>query len=152
MMHPPRWQRHFLRLARFIALERSKDPSTKQGAVIVAPNKHEVSSGHNGFPMGLEDNKEMLANRAAKYNLTVHAEHNAILLAPGAVTACALYTWPLPPCVRCAGAIRQAGVAEVLYPTPSRNSENYLRWRKDHEWALWVFKKTGIRVKEISLK
>lgn len=61
----------------------SKDTSTKVGAVLVSPDKRSLSIGYNGFPPGFPDRKKWLENRdekngLTKYELTNHAERNAI--------------------------------------------------------------------------
>ena len=62
----------------------SKDPSTKTGAVLVSPDRRSISIGYNGFPPEFPDRKLWLYNRGelkdefTKYDLTNHAERNAI--------------------------------------------------------------------------
>ena len=88
-----RWDQHFLQLAIDHA-RMSKDPSTRVGAVIVGPDREIRSSGFNGFPRGIEDTAERLADREMKLRLIVHAEMNAVLNAVrgGAqVKGCSLY-------------------------------------------------------------
>ena len=55
------WDRRFMELAAFYA-RWSKDPSTQVGAVITR-GKQQVSQGYNGFPAGVADLPERLANR-----------------------------------------------------------------------------------------
>ena len=117
------WDLHFLKLAQTVS-EMSKDPSTKVGAVIVDKNKYIVSTGYNGFPKCIEDNHR-LDNREVKYDIIIHAELNAILTAGRqgkSVEGCTIYTWPLPPCVKCASTIIQAGITRAVsfYPENDR--------------------------------
>ena len=70
----------FLELAK-LASTRSKDPSTKTGAVIVRPNKTVVSVGFNGFPQGMPDDEELYKDRDEKYSRIVHCEVNALIFA-----------------------------------------------------------------------
>jgi len=49
-----RWDRWFLDMAEFVS-GKSKDPSTKCGAVITRPDHTVVSMGYNGFPRGVEE-------------------------------------------------------------------------------------------------
>ena len=109
------WDLRYLRLARFIAQEFSKDPSTKVGAVIVRPNRTIAGIGYNGLPRGVVDSPERLNDRETKYGCTVHAELNAILNCAERPEGCTLYVWPLPPCSNCAAAIIQAGVKRVVH-------------------------------------
>jgi dCMP deaminase len=56
----PDWNHFFFGMAEYVA-SRSKDRSTKVGAVIFNPTTHAVLSiGYNGFPRGILDSKEDL--------------------------------------------------------------------------------------------
>jgi dCMP deaminase len=48
------WDEFFIRQAMLVA-EKSKDPSTKVGCVIVGPDKEVRSLGFNGFPRGVRE-------------------------------------------------------------------------------------------------
>lgn len=108
------WDQRFLALAEHIA-GWSKDRSTKVGAVIVDPDRRVVSIGFNGFPRGIADDAR-LEHRETKYEMIVHAEVNALMFAGRPVRGCTLYTWPLPPCSRCAALLIQAGIGRVVSP------------------------------------
>ena len=74
-----KWDQRFIDLAMHIA-DWSKDPSTKVGAVVVDPStRRVVSTGFNGFPVGVEDTADRLENREIKYEMVVHAEQNALV-------------------------------------------------------------------------
>ena len=108
------WDARFLALAEHIA-QWSKDPSTKVGCVIASSDRRVVSTGFNGLPSGVEDSLERLTDRDLKYEMTVHAERNAIINARRDLTGCRLYV-TLRPCSVCAAMIIQAGIAEVITP------------------------------------
>ena len=108
------WDRRFLALAEHIA-DWSKDPSTKVGCVIASADRRVVSTGFNGLPSGVEDTDERLETRALKYEMTIHAERNAIISARRDLTGHRLYV-TLMPCSVCAAMIIQAGLAEVICP------------------------------------
>ena len=55
-----KWDRRFLDLAAHISTW-SKDPSTKVGCVVVGEDREIRSTGFNGFPRGIEDDEERLA-------------------------------------------------------------------------------------------
>lgn len=103
----------YLEMARFIATKFSKDPSTKVGAVITRPDRTVAGIGYNGLPRGVADDERLL-DRELKYEMTVHAELNAILNCREPLAGYTLYVWPLPPCARCATAIIQAGIRRVV--------------------------------------
>ncbi|NLW15654.1 MAG: dCMP deaminase family protein [Erysipelothrix sp.] len=111
------WDEYFMGVAHLSAL-RSKDPSTRVGAVIVDPNKKIIGIGYNGFPIGVSDDVNPWEREGdfvnSKYAYVVHAELNAILNAPTQVRGCSLYV-SLFPCNECAKAIIQSGIKEIVY-------------------------------------
>ena len=117
----------------------SKDPSTQVGAVIVDGNNRIVSIGFNGFPQGVEDSEERLVDRETKYDIIVHAEANALMFANKSVEGCTLYTWPFPPCSRCAGLIIQSGITRVVSVVHTGE-----RWKKNFDLARQLFHEAGI--------
>jgi len=125
------WDQWFLDLAKHMSL-RSKDPSTKCGAVI-ANGKKLISVGYNGFPAGCNDSPELYLNRERKYRRVLHAEQNALLTANCALTGFTCYVWPLPPCATCMAMLIQSGIKRVvtLHPT----LEQRKRWGDDFSEA-----------------
>lgn len=124
----------------------SKDPSTKVGAVIVRPNNTVASVGYNGFPRGVSDSPERLADREEKLALTIHAELNAILNAGESLEGYRIYITH-PPCVSCAIHIKQAGIEEVIYKKPT--PELVARWGPSLERAVNVMDEAGLIFEEI---
>lgn len=109
------WDSYFMTMAYLVATK-SKDPSSKVGAVIVGPDREVRSTGYNGLPRGLNDTEERYA-KPLKYNLINHAEENAILNCSRIGTStkgCSLYV-PWIPCSLCTKSIIQAGIIEVIY-------------------------------------
>lgn len=108
------WPEFFFSLAELTS-KKSKDRSTKCGAVIVGPDNEVRSLGYNGFPRGVDDDVEERHQRPDKYLWTEHAERNAIYNAARAgicLKGCALYLqWQ--PCSDCARAIIQSGITKV---------------------------------------
>jgi dCMP deaminase len=102
----------FLGLAQYVA-QRSKDPSTRVGAVIVRPDRTVASMGYNGFPRGVGDDPVRYRDRGTKYLMVVHAEQNALLTAREPLHGYTCYT-TLHPCGNCAGAIIQSGIKRVV--------------------------------------
>jgi dCMP deaminase len=108
-----KWHIRFLRLAQEVA-SWSIDPSTKVGCVLVR-NRRVVSTGYNGFPKNISDNFERLMDREKKYEITVHAEVNAVTTAAlhGVSTeGCNAYV-TFSPCSHCAAVLINAGIQEV---------------------------------------
>lgn len=111
------WDEFFLGMARYVST-RSKDPSTKVGAVITF-GKDIVSVGFNGLPKRMDDNNIKYWQRPLKYDLVIHAEQNAIIQARGQNLEGATLYCTLHPCVDCAKSIIQAGIREVVYHSDS---------------------------------
>jgi dCMP deaminase len=138
----PSWDQWYVDLAAFVA-QRSRDPSTKVGAVIVRPDKTVASIGFNGFPRGIEDKPELLANRDEKYPRTIHAELNAILTANEPLDGYSIYC-TLHPCAECAACIIQKRIARVVAFEPSENER--LRWGRSFVIAKSMLSEAGITV------
>lgn len=111
----PNWDQYYLDICKVVA-SRSKDPHTQIGCVVVGP-AHEIrSTGYNSFPRGIRDNVPERLERPAKYLWMEHAERNAICNAARAGTStegCTIYV-EIMPCMDCARAIVQAGIADVV--------------------------------------
>lgn len=134
------WDRRFLDLAKMIA-GWSKDSSTKVGAVITK-GKRIVSVGFNGFAAGVYDSPDRYADREFKLMGILHAEDNAILFAKQDLSGCTIYTWPAPPCARCAAKIIQVGITRVVSVEPSLLMAD--RWRCNFEAAQTMFDEAGV--------
>ena len=112
------WDEYFMGMAVLSSL-RSKDPSTKVGAVIVSDEKKVVSIGYNGMPRYCDED-QLTWNKGegldSKYLYVCHAEFNAILNTRHgeALKGCRLYV-TLFPCNECAKACIQTGIKEIIY-------------------------------------
>jgi len=111
------WDTYFMALAHLSA-QRSKDPHTQVGAVIVDDLHRIVSIGYNGMPRGCYDDAFPWEREGdfldTKYAYVVHAELNAILNARRDVVGCTLFVSEFP-CNECAKAIIQAGISHIVY-------------------------------------
>ncbi|MDQ5971034.1 MAG: dCMP deaminase [Patescibacteria group bacterium] len=116
------WDDTFMLMADLIA-ERSKDPSTITGAVVVDSENIILGLGYNGWPRGVGDDvfpwtreggyeKENYLN--TKYPYLAHAEMNAVLNSNKSVKGGRVYCH-LIPCNECAKVMIQAGIKEVIY-------------------------------------
>jgi len=122
----------------------SKDPGTKVGCVLVQ-DRRIVSTGYNGFPIGISDDFRRYGDRDYKLNTTVHAETNAIINSAKngtRVEGSTLYV-TFPPCSHCASAIIQAGVTKIICPNPKSSPE---RWRQNFLSAGELFFEAGVKV------
>lgn len=98
------------------ANDRSPDPSTKNGAVLVGADGKVLTYGVNKFPEGVAETQSRLTDKTTKYRLVVHAENGAIFNAAkhgrqvnGATLYCPFYA-----CSECAKAIIQSGIKRVV--------------------------------------
>ena len=150
-----------------LASQRSKDPSTQNGACIVDPDtKRILSVGYNGLPKGLDDNGCHIENyppacpkegliydyweKPQKYDYSVHAEENA-LIAGRDLTGSVIYIYSEKgyyPCSRCARGIIQSGITEVILNTAiNHNTETY-----DWKPTLHMFEKANIEIRVLNEK
>lgn len=107
------WEEYFLEIAKTVS-KRSKDPSTKIGAVIVDEKNRPISFGYNGLPQHSDESRLTLTERPLKYHYVIHAEMNAILFAKRDLSNCALYC-EYAPCDNCLKHIIQSGIKRVIY-------------------------------------
>ena len=127
------WDDYFMSLA-FLSSQRSKDPATQVGAVIVNTSRQIIGTGYNGFPHGCSDDDlpwEKVGDWADTkypygkliepsypillYFSVCHAEMNAILNKNTAdCTGATIYT-TLFPCNECSKLIIQSRIKRVVY-------------------------------------
>jgi len=143
------WDDTFMLMADLIS-ERSKDPSTRTGAVVVDSDNIILGMGYNGFPRGTADDAfpwdreggyEKEEFLKTKYPYVVHAEVNAIFNANKSVKGGRLYCH-LFPCNECAKAIVQNGIKEVIYQEDKYSDVDIFQASRK------IFDAAGIKVRE----
>lgn len=149
MMDRPSWDVFFLGLASYYAT-RSKDPSTKVGAVLVRPDRTPAGMGYNGFPRGMPDDPELYANRDEKYSRVVHAEMNAIANSrdPG-MQGYSLYS-TLMPCDRCLVQAANWGIKRFVFPMPT--DDQLKRWMSAFDKTRKYASEMGLELLEIKIE
>ena len=116
------WDKYFLDICLTVA-KKSKDQSTKVGAVLVDQSNRILSTGFNGAPHGYDDS--LIDTREEKLRVTIHSEINSILFAHTNIKGATLYCTHYP-CEKCSPVIMQTGITKVVYLA---SSEDYLsRW------------------------
>lgn len=141
-----KWDIRFMKMAKNWALECSKDPSTKCGAVLVYNINKVISLGYNGFPSRVRDFASRLEDRDVKYQITLHCEENAIWLAQGrSLVGATIYTWPFQSCAHCAALLAQHGIGRAVSIEPS--SDILSRWRDSINLSNHVMHEAGITLK-----
>ena len=133
------WPAYFFNLVEVIK-QKSKDPSTQVGCIIVGKNNEVISTGFNGLPKFVFEKAERYI-RPNKYLYIEHSERNAIYLAARrgvSLEGASIYV-PWHPCADCARAIIQAGISKVYIDgnkyDPLHPTETDLRWKDSIEAA-----------------
>lgn len=124
---------------------RSRDPSTKVGAVIIRPDKTIASMGYNGFPRTMEDREDWWNTREEKYARVIHGEMNALLNAKEPVHGMTLYCTH-PCCQDCAKHIIAAGISRVVFGTSEE-----IRQRFNIERSIQLFNDCGVPITELEI-
>jgi dCMP deaminase len=126
-----------------LVAQRSKDPSTKVGCVVVSEDKIVVATGYNGLPRGVQDRSERM-ERPAKYLWTSHAEENAVAQSArvGAKLKGGTAFVTHHPCSRCARSLIQAGITRVVIGGGKTSMPD-----EEFEVARIMFKEAGVNVR-----
>jgi dCMP deaminase len=145
------WDEYYMTMAYLISMK-SKDPSTRVGAVIVGPDYEVRASGYNGLPRGIADRPERYEDKEYKYMACNHAEENAILHCAriGVSTrGCSMYV-PWLPCARCAKAIIQSGIKEIIYDPkfPGNHEHHQENWMRSMEISHEILVEADVAVRE----
>lgn len=121
-MQPPReerlsWNDHHMLLA-ITTADRSPDPNTQVGAIVVNHKNRIVSTGYNGTarkinPKLIDWSRTADDPCCTKYPFVLHAEENAC---DKDLSECTLYV-TMHPCNECAKDILKAGITKVVYLT-----------------------------------
>lgn len=136
------WDNRFLAMA-YVVASWSKDPSSKNGAVLVRPDRTVAAVGFNGFPKDMRDDPRLYDDREVKYDRVIHAEMNAIFFCRETLPLAdyTLYTTG-PSCSRCAVHMIQAGIRRFVFPAAS--PEQAARWGVSR--SLTYFDEVGAEV------
>ncbi len=102
-----------MKIAEAVA-EKSKDPSSKMGCVVVDKNKRVVSLGYNGMIQGANEEKMTLSERPMKYYFAIHSEMNAVLFAHQDLSGGTIYN-RVATCENCLKYCLQAGIKRFVY-------------------------------------
>lgn len=143
------WDEYFM-LQAMIASFRSKDPSTKVGAVFVDENNHQVTMGYNGFVAGLDETQLPWGKdpnaplEEQKYGYVVHAEANAIIHCKGNLKGTRAYV-TLFPCNECAKLIASSKVKEIIYLSDKHSEKSHTKMARK------IFDLAGITYRQMEI-
>ena len=145
------WNTYFFNIINVVK-EKSKDPNTHIGCVIVGPDNEIRSTGYNSFPRGINDNVPERKERPEKYFWMSHAEASAIANAAKtgiSTDKCTLYVSVIP-CADCARLIINCGVKHVIYMQSEQDKWSSGKYDKTNmERSLIMFNEAGITVTAI---
>jgi dCMP deaminase len=130
---------YYLRLAHVVGLDRSKDPTTKVGSVLVSADGRGVSTGYNGFPKGVNEASE-LWERPAKYARAQHSESNNLINSPFDTVGSTMYV-TLSPCHSCLGMMINAGISRMVWYGElyhGLNREIWDEWQNHISWTQYT--------------
>lgn len=115
-----------MRMAHVIS-ERSKDPSTQGGSVVVNDENIIIGLGYNGWPRGINDDDLPWGRKGSfldtKYAYVVHSEENAIYNSNAQTKGCRIYS-TLFPCNECVKTIIQNGIKEIIFESDKYHDED----------------------------
>jgi deoxycytidylate deaminase len=128
-------------------------------AVIANTEQRLVALGYNGFPKQVEDCQSRLHNKKVKYEIVVHAEANALLIAGSGAAGGTVYLYgPRPICGRCAGILIQGGIkrAVAIRPPPCDETRaepvhdpSQMNWAESGRLALQMFKEAEVEFEPV---
>lgn len=147
MSNELRWHEKHMRLAKFEAVQKSKDPNTKVACLIVDQENSILVSGYNGLPRNVSDTIDRIS-RPAKYDWVQHAEANAVSNAARngvRLRGGTAYVTQFP-CSTCAGQLINAGITRIVV----EDGAIVETYRKNYEIATAMFKEAGVEVVSIS--
>lgn len=146
------WDELFIRQADLIA-QKSKDPSTKVGCVIVGEGNTILSMGFNGFPRSVDERPGERWVRPEKYLWVEHAERNSVYNAARhgikLEGARAYLNWEPRPCADCTRALIQAGIREIIGPNrPFTGVGAGVHYHIDH--AELMLAEAGVKIRTVA--
>lgn len=136
----------FLKLAKIQADLFSKDPSTKVGCIIIAPDSLQIlSCGYNGLPRYIDEKINERWEYPLKGYYCEHAERNCLYNAcrSGVKLENSIAIVSLYPCHDCARGLIQSGITTIITFEPNFDHE---RWGQSFKISSQLFEESGIKV------
>lgn len=143
---PPSWGEWFMGMV-YDTAKKSKDLSTKIGAVIVRDNRP-ILFGYNGLPPKVKDLPERMV-RPVKYKWTEHGERNAIYCGARfgiATDGTTMYTQAIP-CTDCARGVIAAGIVKLVVHKQTEELFNkHSQWVDDCRLSREMLEDAGVAI------
>lgn len=147
------WDQFYLGMCVYIS-RKSKDRSTKLGAIAVGENHEVLSVGFNGFPRGVSDDNEKYHERPTKYLITEHAERNLIYNAARRGISLEGATLYLPfepvPCCDCTRGVIQSGFKRII-GTNFKFTGKGKHWDENLAFAKEMLDEVGMEMKMVEV-
>lgn len=149
MINPSYEQLSYWMLCAWKLAQRSQDPSTQLGAVLIGANGDFIGEGFNHFPAGTPES--YWHDRDKKYPRVIHAEQSAYLNHAKYSSMCQLdarestLVCPWACCVSCAGFIVSSGTRRLVVNQRciERSPD---RWKSSTEEGWDLLTKNGIEI------
>ena len=128
----------------------SKDPGRKICAVAFDKKLNRLASGFNGLPRRVNDDA-LRYEAPFKTLFVVHAELNLIASAARlgiSLQDSSVLLTEYQPCAVCAGALIQAGIAEIWYPkVPNSGEPPSSKWETSFHVAQLMLEEAGVKLR-----
>lgn len=131
---------------------RSKDRSTKVGAVVIDDDFNVRISGYNGMARGVNDNVESRHQRPAKYLWAAHSEENCVSQAARigvSLKGCTILLTSLFPCTTCSRLIIQSGIKRIIAPLINSLGDgqpNRENWDEQTRVSVEMLNEAGVEI------
>lgn len=139
-------------MANLVAMK-SKDPSSQVGSVVVK-DKHPLTTGFNGFCIGVIDKPERYGDRDVKYGFVAHSEFNACIIASKfgiSLQDATIYTQSTP-CDSCSKAIIQSGIREIkILDSCERIWKEYTNWLSSCRISKTMLREAGVKLTKLNI-
>lgn len=136
----------YYKLAQNFADLFSKDPSTKVGCIILAPESLQIlSMGYNGMPRGINEGIKERWDRPQKLMWCEHAERNAIANASrhGTPLENGIAVITMFPCAECTRMLIQSGIKTIVTKEPDLKNS---KWSVSFTFSIEMLKEADIKI------
>jgi len=132
--------------AAYIEAQKSTNPSTQNGAVLVNDKGVILISAANTFPDGVVETTKRKKEKTLRYRFSVHAERNVIYQAAkaGIKTKGLIMACPWAACGDCAQAIIQAGIKRLV--THKQAYDRSGTWLEEVEFGFDMLREAEVEV------
>jgi len=137
------WQK-LLKIA-YLEAQKSTNPSTQNGAILVDDKGNVILSAVNSFPDGVAETQER-QNKPLRYKFSVHAERNVLYQTArlGIKTEGLTMICPWAACTDCAQGIIQAGIKRLVVHRQALDRSTH--WKEDIELASIMLREAGVEI------